>query len=676
MRKVGFASTRRRAASAVLTVVMAAALTFISEPITSSTALDGSTFDPGNIVSDEVFFNSRMSQAEIQTFLNAKGSFLASYSQDTPTRTWSWGTCGTYQGANGESAAQIIFKVQNACGLSAQAILVTLQKEQGLITNSSGAGLYKAMGFACPDSATCDSTFYGFFNQVFAAARQLTWYGNPSGSFTYIALGAYNSIRYSPDASCGSKSVFVQNRATAALYYYTPYTPNTAAMANLYGVGDSCSAYGNRNFWRYFNDWFGTAANPKFNIESVTSTDGVIRVQGWALDPDSTQSLQVNVALNGRGAPYGTAILRGDVNTAFHTSGNHGFDISLPADGLGNQHVCLTFVNIGPGKNVEAPCSDVSPNFTSPIGLIESSQIQSGQVHLTGWTLDPDLPTNSLQVNVAINGNGFPFGSNIMRPDVNTAFTAAGAHGFDISLPTRGLGSQLVCVTFVNVGAGSNKDLPCITFTGQTTPVGVVESVTPVVGGGIRVQGWAVDPDTTAPLQVNIAVNGSGLPYAANVSRPDVNAALLTTGNHGFDVTIPAQTIGNQHVCVTFVNVGPGSNKEAGCFDVRAMTGSPFGSLDSVSVSPGAVNVSGWAIDPDTSNPIPVRVVVGGLSSSITSNASREDVAAAIPGYGALHGFSGSVSASAGQNQVCVYALETVGMGSDTLLGCRTVTVP
>jgi hypothetical protein len=29
-------------------------------------------------------------------------------------------------------------------------------------------------------------------------------------------------------------------------------------LANLYGTGDSCSAYGNRNFWRIFRDWFGS----------------------------------------------------------------------------------------------------------------------------------------------------------------------------------------------------------------------------------------------------------------------------------------------------------------------------------------------------------------------------------------------------------------------------------
>jgi hypothetical protein len=35
---------------------------------------------------------------------------------------------------------------------------------------------------------------------------------------------------------------------TPALDNHTPYEPKTAALANLYGSGDSCSSYGNRNF--------------------------------------------------------------------------------------------------------------------------------------------------------------------------------------------------------------------------------------------------------------------------------------------------------------------------------------------------------------------------------------------------------------------------------------------
>ena len=116
------------------------------------------------------------------------------------------------------------------------------------------------MGFGCPDSdpAICGKVFVGLFNQLYRAARQFQWYGNPEGSFTYWKPGRTVAMRYHPKASCGTKSFLLQNQATANLYYYTPYTPNDAALNNLYGTGDSCSAYGNRNFWRFFHDWFGS----------------------------------------------------------------------------------------------------------------------------------------------------------------------------------------------------------------------------------------------------------------------------------------------------------------------------------------------------------------------------------------------------------------------------------
>jgi LysM repeat protein len=75
--------------------------------------------------------------------------------------------------------------------------------------------------------------------------------------------------------------VTIRNQATAGLYYYTPYTPNQIAMVNLATAGDSCSSYGNRNFWRVYNYWF----NPTKDFRTWASTrDGVTMV----VDRDGT----------------------------------------------------------------------------------------------------------------------------------------------------------------------------------------------------------------------------------------------------------------------------------------------------------------------------------------------------------------------------------------------------
>ncbi|WP_350347325.1 cell wall-binding repeat-containing protein [Agromyces sp. G08B096] len=242
------------------------------------TAAAAPTFSPGNLISDFNFFNSwAMTEAEIQAFLQSKvgscanSNCLAALRIDTPNASWSFGTCSPYSGAPGESAARIIYKVQRACGLSAKVILVTLQKEQGLITKSAPTSLElrKAMGMGCPDTSVCDSQYYGFFNQVYAAARQLTWYTNPGSSMYQsgkYAVGQVRPIQYHPNTACGAPGVYISNIATAALYWYTPYQPNAASLAAGWGASsDPCASYGNRNFWNYYNAWFGnptTAPNP------------------------------------------------------------------------------------------------------------------------------------------------------------------------------------------------------------------------------------------------------------------------------------------------------------------------------------------------------------------------------------------------------------------------------
>ncbi|MCR2813614.1 MULTISPECIES: hypothetical protein [Microbacterium] len=233
-------------------------------------AADLTKFQAGNIVSDAVFYNSgSMTEGQIQSFLNSKVTTCRSGHvclKDKTDRTRAIAAdpmCSAYTGGGVESAARILFKVAQACGINPQALIVMLQKEQGLVTDTWPVdSQYKiAMGQGCPDTAACDSRYFGFFNQVYGAAWQLKRYANPPGTsnyFTWYAPGKTWNVRWHPNASCGSSPVYITNRATAALYYYTPYQPNTAALRAGYGEGDGCSSYGNRNFYQYFEDWFGS----------------------------------------------------------------------------------------------------------------------------------------------------------------------------------------------------------------------------------------------------------------------------------------------------------------------------------------------------------------------------------------------------------------------------------
>lgn len=275
--------------SFLLVITLTALLSVCTLPFSSKvSAVTGAEFQSGRIMDDGVFFNtSTFSATDVQTFLNSKvptcdtngtqayGSTtraaygaskgypapytcLKDYSQDTPSKVAESGLCSAYTGGT-KTAAQIIYDVGKSCGVSPKALIVLLEKEQSLVTDDWPWSIQyrSATGYGCPDTAACDSQYYGFFNQVYSAARQFRRYQRDSSLYNYRAA-RNNNIQYHPNAGCGSSSVYIQNQATAGLYNYTPYQPNAAALANLYGSGDGCSAYGNRNFWRLYNDWFGT----------------------------------------------------------------------------------------------------------------------------------------------------------------------------------------------------------------------------------------------------------------------------------------------------------------------------------------------------------------------------------------------------------------------------------
>ena len=100
------------------------------------------------------------------------------------------------------------------------------------------------------------------------------------------------------------------------------------------------------------------------------------------------------------------------------------------------------------------------------------------------------------------------------------------------------------------------------------------------------------------------------------------------------------------------------------------MPGDPVGSLDVVAIAGGGIQVGGWALDPNSADPIDVHVYVGAAGTPITADVPRPDVAAAVPGAGPNHGFAATLAGGSGA-RVCAYAIN-VGKGANTALGCRT----
>tara|TARA_B100000378_G_scaffold278674_1_gene282832 strand:+ start:10810 stop:12759 length:1950 start_codon:yes stop_codon:yes gene_type:complete len=248
----------------------------IITPYPVSAAPEG--WDAGYIIDDATFTNKdSLSPSQIQSFLNAKvplcdtwGEQISEFGGGT-RRQWAEArgysppyTCLKDYQENGRSAAQVIYDVSQEFNINPQVLLVLLQKEQSLITDTWPLSLQyrSATGYGCPDTAPCDSQYYGLINQLTWSGRMFRAIMNNSPTwYTPYVLGS-NYIYYEPNSSCGGSYVTIQNRATQALYNYTPYQPNQAALDAGWGKVP-CGAYGNRNFYLYFTSWFGpTRTNP------------------------------------------------------------------------------------------------------------------------------------------------------------------------------------------------------------------------------------------------------------------------------------------------------------------------------------------------------------------------------------------------------------------------------
>jgi hypothetical protein len=100
---------------------------------------------------------------------------------------------------------------------------------------------------------------------------------------------------------------------------------------------------------------------------------------------------------------------------------------------------------------------------------------------------------------------------------------------------------------------------PSIPFGSLDMAVGAANSV--VVGG------WAIDPDTDAPIDVHVYVDGRGFNLGqASASRADVAGLFPGYGaSHGFNASLSGISSGSHLVCAYGINVGAGSTNQLGC---------------------------------------------------------------------------------------------------------------
>ena len=195
----------------------------------------GMEWDPGNIMSDAVFYNSQAlpDEAAVQAALDeVSGSCSAptclrldTYQTFPATSTW----CTPYpvpQNGNPERYAVILLKLAQVCGVNPQVAIVMIQKEsQGLTRSSPPAAL---TGFGCPDtgpggSANCDAASAGVWAQTLGMFTSFAKLHQDASSVNYPEGQTSDILWNVAETGCGSAPVTVANRATATLYTYTPY---------------------------------------------------------------------------------------------------------------------------------------------------------------------------------------------------------------------------------------------------------------------------------------------------------------------------------------------------------------------------------------------------------------------------------------------------------------------
>ncbi len=327
----------------------------------------------GRIIDDNVFTAySSMSASSIQSFLNSKvpscdtnGTKPASdfgrpdltHAQYAALRGWQKPPyiCLKNYSSGGRSAAKIIYDTAQKYRISPKVLLVLLQKEQSLVTDTwplNNPQYRSATGYGCPDNAPCDSQYYGLVNQLDWAGKMFraimdnspTWY-------TPYELGT-NYVQYNPSKSCGGSNIYIQNRATQALYNYTPYQPNSATLNAAWGATVTCGAYGNLNFYRYYTKWFGattSAATYGFSVSSVKRYSDYQYQNEIPVDasiaPNTSFWVEVKLKNTGNQVWYSDNVRLGtsnprDRSSAFYTTGGTGgwIKATRPAN-LSEDHV-------------------------------------------------------------------------------------------------------------------------------------------------------------------------------------------------------------------------------------------------------------------------------------------------------------------------------------------------
>jgi stage II sporulation protein D len=142
------------------------------------------------------------------------------------------------------------------------------------------------------------------------------------------------------------------------------------------------------------SNWFvpgnGATHEPFGQIDAVTAGPVRVTAKGWAIDPDTSKAIIVQMYLDGRANALSWASLpRPDVRAAYPSYGsNHGYSITMLTT-PGTHTICLYGINTGPGTSVQLGCRSVTVS-SDPFGAVDAVITGPRKVTATGWAADPN----------------------------------------------------------------------------------------------------------------------------------------------------------------------------------------------------------------------------------------------------------------------------------------------
>ncbi|WP_375480677.1 fibronectin type III domain-containing protein [uncultured Jatrophihabitans sp.] len=406
---------------------------------------------------------------------------------------------------------------------------------------------------------------------------------------------------------------------------------------------------------------------PVGSAPRVTSPPGSVRVRGWADDLDRRRArVTVVVTVDRTAHVVSAAGPRAGLRKTHPSWGvAHGYDVSYPVS-QGRHTVCVTGRNIGFGSDNGLGCKTIVVN-DDPTLAVNTLGKGRGTLHVRGWAFDRDAAKTALNVLVSVDGALTTLRADKRRADLAKAHPSAGAlHGFNAYLPVAE-GVHTVCLTVANVGLGANTNYPCRSVRIAVTPTAALTAVT-ATPTGVTLTGWASDPDTRKAISVQLLVDGT-LQRTVVAKRKGA-----TRTGHEFRTTLRAAS-GAHRACAIGLNVSYGTRNSTPACQSLTLALSPLTRFTAAgrAAGGGALQITGWAFDPDTTAPLQLAVSVDGAARpAITANAASPDMARQYPGYGAAHGFAATLTADAGEHRVCLVA-RNVGGGADASLGCKIV---